>query len=149
MIAIFDAYPDGMAGELLAAGYPLRSIGRMIGWHDAWLIAHNARPGGPLASALDPSNAWTRAEWMLRSIEYSARWLVWAQTKDGQKNRRRPQPIPSPAAARPSPTEQAGRKTVLLDRADLTRMLRRPRRQVSARGIGKTTDEKNEKIPTD
>ncbi|MDR1954283.1 MAG: DUF5361 domain-containing protein [Clostridiales Family XIII bacterium] len=43
--------------------------------------------------AMNPGNAWGWQEHFMSSMEFSLRWLVWAKTKDGQKNRNRPKPI--------------------------------------------------------
>lgn len=40
--------------------------------------------------------AWSVTDYLLRSIEYSARISVWQQTQDGEKNRNAPVPFPSP-----------------------------------------------------
>ena len=40
---------------------------------------------------------WTDRDYMLWSIEYSLRVLRWQPTKDGQKDRNKPRPLPTPA----------------------------------------------------
>lgn len=42
--------------------------------------------------AMEPQAAHTTEAELLRSVEYSLRLLVWAKTKDGAKNRNRPEP---------------------------------------------------------
>lgn len=44
-----------------------------------------------------PDLEWTNTEWLLWSIEYSLRVLRWQPTKDGQADRNRPKPLPTPA----------------------------------------------------
>lgn len=39
---------------------------------------------------------WTDRDYMLWSIEYSLRVLRWQPTKDGQKGRNKPKPLPTP-----------------------------------------------------
>lgn len=43
-----------------------------------------------------PDLAWSDAEHMLHSIEYSMRVLVWMGSRDGEKNRNRPKPWDTP-----------------------------------------------------
>jgi hypothetical protein len=62
-------------------------------------------PESRLLRIINPENAWNLRDHMLSSIEYSLRWLVWAQTKDGQKNRKRPHPIDPPKKKKSLPTE--------------------------------------------
>lgn len=46
--------------------------------------------------ALHPELEWSDADYMLWSIEYSLRVLRWQNTKDGQKGRNQPRPLPTP-----------------------------------------------------
>lgn len=45
---------------------------------------------------MGPVSAHTYEAEFLRSVEHSLRWLVWAKTKDGSKNRNMPEPITFP-----------------------------------------------------
>lgn len=45
----------------------------------------------PLARSLEPAVAGQLDTQLLRSIEYSLRWLSWAKTEDGKRNRNRPE----------------------------------------------------------
>lgn len=96
----------------------------MLSWRDVWLIAANAPSGSRLASLLDERNAWTPADWWLRSIEYSLRWLVWAKTKDGQRNRGKPKPAPAPGEAAPKRRDP---ELTGMGKQELRAYLRRPR----------------------
>ena len=44
----------------------------------------------------NPALEWSDTMYMLRSIEYMARILVWQNTKDGQKGRKKPKPVETP-----------------------------------------------------
>ena len=44
----------------------------------------------------NPALEWSDAVYLLRNIEYMARVLVWQNTKDGQKGRRKPKPVETP-----------------------------------------------------
>lgn len=46
---------------------------------------------------LVPEARWTSADYLLRSIEHSARVLVWQRTKDGAKGVNEPKPVQTPA----------------------------------------------------
>lgn len=52
--------------------------------------------GSRTFSAIDPEFAWEQSHYLLANIANSLQLLVWAQTKDGQKNRNRPKPIEPP-----------------------------------------------------
>lgn len=50
---------------------------------------------------MHPDNAgWTRTNLLLAAIVDLLRWLQWSKTKDGRKNRNRPEPLPRPGVAR-------------------------------------------------
>lgn len=129
---LVDNHRDGLELELLHAGYSLRDIGGRLSWHDTWLLATNAKAGGPLARTLDPRLAWTNTDWWLQSIEYSLRWLVWAKTKDGSKNRRRPKPVTPPGKTKPRKKDTNIR---LMERSELDEFLNRPRRALSSKTL--------------
>lgn len=48
------------------------------------------------ARRLDASLEWSPTDYLLHSIEFSARWLQWARTKDGARGRNAPKPIQTP-----------------------------------------------------
>lgn len=48
---------------------------------------------------LSPCLIWGDGEYMLHSIEYSLRMLVWMGSKDAEKNRNKPKPWDTPAEA--------------------------------------------------
>lgn len=83
--------------ELIRHGQRLRWMGsRGLSWRDVWVICRSAPPKSPLAIALSPQMAWDTADYLLADMADSLRWLVWAKTRDGSKNRNQPQPIPRP-----------------------------------------------------
>lgn len=45
---------------------------------------------------LKPELAWTLHDWLMWSIEYSLRVLIWHNTEDGRKGRKKPKPLPNP-----------------------------------------------------
>lgn len=50
-----------------------------------------------VARFCEPDAQWGWSESLLAAIEYNTRWLMWAQTEDGRKNRHRPKPIERPS----------------------------------------------------
>jgi len=77
----------------------LRDLGsERFTWGDLLAIVRNRRPDSALGRALDPTDwYWHSVDAMLLSGIYdTVRWLQWAQSKDGQKNRNRPEPLRRP-----------------------------------------------------
>ena len=64
--------------------------------HAADLAAHLPQESA-CVRAQNPEFEWTDTQYLLRSIEFSLRVIVWQNTKDGQKGRRKPKPIDTPA----------------------------------------------------
>ena len=89
-----------------------------------WLIAANAPAGRRLAGLLDERSIWTPTDWWLRSIEYSLRWLMWAKTKDGQRNRSKPKPAPAPGDGTPKKRDP---ELTGMSKTELRAYLSRPR----------------------
>lgn len=46
--------------------------------------------------AENPAFEWSETQYMLRSIEFSLRILIWQNSKDGQKGKNKPKPIDTP-----------------------------------------------------
>lgn len=63
--------------------------------HAAALMAQLPR-SSRVAKALDPSNEWDDATYLLSIIEYDLRVLIWQNTKDAQRNRNKPKPNDTP-----------------------------------------------------
>lgn len=53
--------------------------------------------GSRCARLADPDAPWGVSEQLLRSVEYHARLLWWAKTKDAEKGRNAPEPVPLPS----------------------------------------------------
>ena len=69
---------------------------------------------------LVPSARWTQAEYLLRDIEHATRVLIWQRTKDGERGRNAPRPIPTPAERA---RNEARRDDALAARAEIDRIL--------------------------
>lgn len=61
--------------------------------HAAALLAHMPY-GSALGMAVDPSQAWTSTDYLLRQIEYDLRVLSWQIA--GDRGKQKPKPIPTP-----------------------------------------------------
>lgn len=110
---------------LIQAGLRLRRMGEPdTSWRDIWaVVAHAARtPGSPLAAALDPRASWPVETYLLADAVDSLRFLAWAKSKDGQKNRNRPKAIPRPGRKAATATDV---QAMPVD--ELKRFLARPR----------------------
>lgn len=59
---------------------------------DAAVLCAQLPQDSRIFRALDPDNAYGYTQYLLRSIEYSARVLTWQQTEDGVKGRNQPEP---------------------------------------------------------
>lgn len=60
--------------------------------------------GSRTFTAINPEYSWEQSHYLLANIANSLQLLVWAQTKDGQKNRNRPKPIMPPKLHEDKPT---------------------------------------------
>lgn len=78
-------------------------------------------PEAAVWGCLDPRATWSTSDYLNAMAVDALRWLVWAKTKDGQKNRRQPKPIPRPQPPR-------ARNVVLLTTEQVRERLARPRR---------------------
>lgn len=70
-------------------------------WRDLHVIVTCAPPDSPLARSMEPAVAGQLDTQLLRSIEYSLRWLSWAKTKDGHAGRNRPEWVRFPWESAP------------------------------------------------
>jgi len=73
---------------------------------------------------IDPANAWGWQEHLLADLVNRVRWLQWAKTTDGAKNRNHPKPIEPPRRAVRKEPQNPAYKAV-----EYARRLAMPRRQ--------------------
>lgn len=62
----------------------------------AGVLAAQLPRGSRIARRLQPAAEWTSDTYLLHSIEYSLRVLVWMKTKDAEHGRNKPKPVPLP-----------------------------------------------------
>lgn len=128
VVWLAEEHPDALTAELLRYGLHLTGPYHNCTIDEAYAIAVNTAPGSPLAAALDPSAAWPTSSYLLSSIEYSLRWLCWAETEDGSKGRNRPTPLATPATT--SQEKRAVRTGMSKD--ELAKYLAMPRVELQA-----------------
>lgn len=102
-------HPTEVEYELIRHGQRLRTIPNAgFTWRDLWVVVTCAPPGSPIAAVLNPDAAVTNEAAFLRSIEHSARWLVWSKTEGAAK---RTEPPPAPIRFSWENSEDAGYQT--------------------------------------
>ena len=69
---------------------------------------------------LVPEARWTQADYLLRDIEHAARVLIWKGTKDAERGRNVPRPVPTPAERA---RNEARRDEALAARDEIDRIL--------------------------
>ncbi|WP_139652775.1 DUF5361 domain-containing protein [Raoultibacter phocaeensis] len=74
--------------------------------------------------AIDARYEWDMNEYLLAEAVDSLHMMVWANSKDAQKNRNRPKPLPRPGSGSPS------RETIGLDAEEYAVELMKPRKEV-------------------
>ena len=85
--------------------------------------------GSRVMRRIDPSNAWGWQEYLLADLVNRVRWLQWAKTPDGAKNRNHPKPIEPP-----KPVAREEVQNPILNIKEYARRLRLPRQQ---KGVGR------------
>ncbi|MFC4124938.1 DUF5361 domain-containing protein [Nocardia rhizosphaerae] len=103
-----------MAADLIDRGLRLRDLGtEALSWADLHAIVDTLqfRPESALYRTIVTDWRWGLSEMLLADAVDSLRWLMWAKTKDGQRNRNRPKPVPRPGIAQP---ERIGDKPVAI-----------------------------------
>lgn len=69
---------------------------------------------------LVPAARWGDAEYLLRDVEHGVRVLAWMRTRDGEKGRGFPKPLPDPAAMAEN---ERRRDAALAARSDIDEIL--------------------------
>lgn len=88
LVDLHDEHPRPFDVELIRLGLRWRDFPHEgFTWADLAAIIACADPEGPLGMAVNPAGAVTVDQHFLRSIEHSARWLVWSKTTDAKSGR--------------------------------------------------------------
>lgn len=94
LATVLEQYPDELRADFQQFySLNLEGMGRTYTTFHAASLLTQLPEGSRVARALDPDAAWTMDRQLLAVIANDLNWLVWSQTKDGQKGRRKPKPI--------------------------------------------------------
>ena len=100
LLELADGKKTGPAleADLIRSGLRLRDVGsKKFTWRDLQVFVSEMPRECALFRAMHPElYPWDNGNMLLADIADGINWLVWAKTKDGQKNRKHPQPIPRP-----------------------------------------------------
>ena len=89
--------PDELRADFQRVyGLNIDDMGESYSVHHAAVLAAMLPSDSLVCKAANPALEWGEALYMLRNIEYMLRVLAWQNTKDGQKGRKKPQPIETP-----------------------------------------------------
>lgn len=90
--------------DLLRLGKHIDDLGTPdLSWRDLWVLVTCAQPDTATFKALNPDWQHTLELELLRSIEYTNRWLQWAKTEDAAKKRPTDVPKVAPLPWDPKP----------------------------------------------
>lgn len=82
---------------------------RKFSWHDLRIIIEHSPRSSAVVQSQDPESAnWSLDALLLAEVADSLKWLQWAKTKDGQRNRNPPKPIPRPGVQTDEPKRITG-----------------------------------------
>jgi hypothetical protein len=82
---------------LIGLGYRVGDVGGALSWADLRDIIRYQPQSSALCREMNPENAlWGLSDHLLAVIADAVIAGNWMQSKDGQKNRNRPKPIPRP-----------------------------------------------------
>lgn len=97
-LALHPKEGPALEADLIRNGLRLRHVGtEQFTWRDLKLFVEFMREEDNLSKVRHPEEAdWGRTNMLLASAVDALNWLVWAKTRDGQKNRNQPQPTPRP-----------------------------------------------------
>ncbi|UVK62931.1 tail assembly chaperone [Gordonia phage Hexbug] len=87
--------------DLMMVGLRVEDIGTTFDWFQLKAFVQGLTPSDAFFREKHPDWEWDRANMLLADMADSLHWLVWAKTKDGQRNRNQPQPIPRPGVEQP------------------------------------------------
>lgn len=93
LVGVVDEHPGALNYDLMRCGSRLRDWpDNGVTWGDLLALVEFAQPDSATFKAMNPQWQQDVSTDLLRSIEVSLRWLVWAKTQDGQKGRNAPEP---------------------------------------------------------
>ena len=100
LILAEEKFPDQLRADFQQYyGLNLDGMGIDYSYSHAASILRQLPSNSRIARAENPDAEWTDDTWFLAQIEYGVRLLMWAQTKDAEKGRNRPEPPQTPREA--------------------------------------------------
>ncbi len=78
-------------------GLDLADMGRAYSVAHAAILAAQLPEGARSLGVIDPVLSWSVDRYLLASVEYSLRALLWSRTKDAEKGRNKPKMVPTPS----------------------------------------------------
>lgn len=103
VLTLCDEHGEALESDLIDRGLRLRDVGaHWFSWHDLIVIIRQIPEKSALMRSKHPETyIWGQVEHLLADIFDVESLLLWAKTKDGQKNRNRPDPYPRPGVEKP------------------------------------------------
>lgn len=98
LVLLLDEHGPAIEFDLIKLGLRLRHLGSdALSWRDLLVIVQHSGSKDALRASMHPDAApWDLSEHLLAVIADAVIAGNWMQSKDGQKNRNRPKPIPRP-----------------------------------------------------
>ena len=97
---VWADHPDELRADFQQYyGLNIDGMGRDYSTLHAAALVSQMPEGSRLAQAYDPDALWTSERALMAAMVNSLNWLVWANSRDGERNRNRPKPIGPQAAA--------------------------------------------------
>lgn len=98
LVLLIDEHGPAIEFDLIKLGLRLRQLGSdLLSWRDLLVIVQHTERGSALRASMNPEDSpWELKEHLLAVIADAVIAGNWMQSKDGQKNRNRPKPIPRP-----------------------------------------------------
>lgn len=119
LVDLVDEHPGALNYDLMRCGVRLRDWpDNGVTWGDLLDVVEQAQPDSATYKALNPEWVQTVDTDLLRSMETSLRWLVWAKTADGLKGRNQPQPFLFPWEQDPTDAAITGDAMTFAEAAD-------------------------------
>ena len=98
LVQLLEEHGPAIEYDLIKLGLRLRLLGsEALSWRDLLVIVQHSERGSALQTSLRPDDAqWGMSEHLLAVVADAVIAGNWMQSRDGQKNRNRPKPIPRP-----------------------------------------------------
>jgi len=98
LTGVIDDHRSAIEFDLIKLGLRLRWLGTdLLTWRDLLVIVQNTFTDTALYRAMNPDSwQWSLSDHLLAVVADAVITGNWMQSKDGQRNRNRPKPIPRP-----------------------------------------------------